>query len=634
MQKKGWRYQLTLGVFVGTLAQLASLTTAFGNQPLPEANVKIRVAIKSNQLGEIEIENQENEPAEVDVNFVRHLPQRRMSAFANVVPIIHPPVHIGVPVHQIGRQQFNFEAEKDGLMIVHFQSKVTIGRRQVNGPTVFQVYQSTPNGLREITFEQAYLTKRIQVIKPDQKSKPAEVKLGGGYTAKIQMANMAFNAHALDAAQANQIIPVRLESPLAMADKYALKHLPEIGGRTRGNSLDAEDVRDGMDLEAMSDSSAFEPREGFALERAEDVASNLNLYSSLTIKGHMSTKYFDGSFHAAWGWVVTAWQYVNIAGVNLYMPLGWAYVNGDGSWSIPMASFATPNAKVFVQYQTGNRFVHVQDPSGNVYTWGDWWNLNGNVTDIGYRFADLSANGDLPGIDKLYEGATEEWSKLYYNGLNPLRDEPIQVTYPNSLASGHCINNKDSNGKTVPNYAWSCSEWSSGRIWIIPAHGDKTVVQHEIAHSINSYFWNGNLSSGSGGPHSLTGCYNGGLALTEGFANFMAYWVQFDRGTASPMASYINYNIDTYNSDSCSSGEINEMRVASTFWDMYDTRNDGPDANHFDGWNYINQISPVAIYLKNGTQQKMSDYLPIVDAGDSAWFAADRALFRLNKIIP
>jgi len=585
--------------------------------------LKIHVEIKSNHQADVVVENQEQEHAHIDLSLLHHLPVRNDNYFSTTPILPRPPIHMVVPSHNLARETFELDTPASGEMVVHFQSKVTLGNgRTKNGPEFYQVYQVTPQGLKAVSFEEAFLAKRLATMQPGEKSHEAALNLGGNFTAQVTLAPLAFKAHALEPAQASQIQPVRLGSPLEMANKYNLKHLPAISGRVRTSSAE----------EALNIIPEIENGEGFALEREED--RDLHLQSNFTIKGHMSTKYNDGTFHAAWGWVVTAWQWDAIAGIRIYMPLGWAYVNGDGSWSIPLASFATQSAKVYIQYQTANRFIQLQDPSGRVYTWGDWWSLSGPTTDIGYRFADLSTSGDLPGIDKLYEGATEEWSKLYYNGLNALRDQPIQVTYPNSLATGHCIMNTDASGHSVSPYPWSCSQWADGKIWIIPAHGDKTVVQHEAAHSINSYYWNGNLSSGAGGAHSLDGCYNGGLALTEGFADFMAYWVQFDRASTNPVASYLNENIETYNGDNhCSTGEINEMRVAATFWDMYDTRNDGPDTNHYDGWNYIDQASPVAIYLKNGTKQKMSDYLPIVDAGDPTWFAADRALFRLNRII-
>ena len=54
-------------------------------------------------------------------------------------------------------------------------------------------------------------------------------------------------------------------------------------------------------------------------------------------------------------------------------------MGGDGSWSIPVL----PGFPVRVEYQPANRFVQLQDPQGNVYAWGDNWNLTGSMTDIG-----------------------------------------------------------------------------------------------------------------------------------------------------------------------------------------------------------------------------------------------------------
>jgi hypothetical protein len=290
-----------------------------------------------------------------------------------------------------------------------------------------------------------------------------------------------------------------------------------------------------------------------------------------------------------------------------------------------------------VDYRPANRFVQLQDANGNVYAWGDQWNLTngGNSdTDIGYRAADFSKNGDLPNVDKLYVGSTNVWVKFYNNGMNALRDSPIQVTFPNSLTSGHCIYNKDSNGNTVANYAWSCSQSADGKIWVIPAHADNFVVQHEIGHSINSYYWGGKMAPGSGSAHSLTSCYNNGLALTEGFANFLAYWTQFDRTLANPTATYANYNIESPNNGACA-GPSNETWVSSAFWDMYDVPNDGPDVNSkYDSLYYVSPGAAVSIFLGN-KRDAMTDYLPVVKSGQpTAVQNAFERSFRLNTIIP
>ena len=260
----------------------------------------------------------------------------------------------------------------------------------------------------------------------------------------------------------------------------------------------------------------------------------------------MSLKMSANSYKAAWGWVVRAWQNVN----GNWNFLGWTYVGGDGSWQIGLSN-VVGGKPIRVEYQTKNRFVSLQDASGNPYTWGDNWNLTGGVTDIGYRFADLTVNGDLPGVDTLYVGATNVWEKFYNNGMNALRDQPIEIYYPNTLASGKCVENSGSG-----NFAWSCSYWSTGQIYIIPEHAFASVVQHEIAHSINSFYWNGNLPPGAGGMHDLWNCYNNGLALTEGFADFIAYWVEFDRTNPAPVAEYFNMNMETVPDGVCANQPV------------------------------------------------------------------------------
>lgn len=346
------------------------------------------------------------------------------------------------------------------------------------------------------------------------------------------------------------------------------------------------------------------------------------------IQGNMSLLYPDNTFHAAWGWVVRGWQQIG----PVWIMMGWSYVAGDGSWQINMP-FVFPG-QVFVEYRPANRFVQLQDGNGNVYAWGDWWTLTGDVTDIGGRYADFSQNGDLPGVNTLYVGATDVWEKFYATGMNALRDQPIQVTFPNTLTSGHCIYNTDSNGNTVPAYAWSCSQTGDGKIWLIAAHAQPFVVQHEIGHSINSYYWGGSMPSGSGLAHSLTGCYNNGLALAEGFADFIGYWTEFDRTETNPVAGYAGYNIETVDNNPCS-GQTNETHVSATFWDMYDLWNDGPDPNtSFDSLLYTDPATSVAIYLNNNGKNAMSDYLDVVKSGQSAfWQGEFTKLFRLNTII-
>jgi hypothetical protein len=143
------------------------------------------------------------------------------------------------------------------------------------------------------------------------------------------------------------------------------------------------------------------------------------------------------------------------------------------------------------------------------------------------------------------------------------------------------------------------------------------------------------MPPGSGGTHNLWSCYNPGLALTEGWANFVAYWVQFDRNETNPIApNFGGMNIESIPSGVCAN-QNGEMRVAATFWDTYDYWNDGPNpANSYDSLLYTNQATPIAIYLGN-KRNSASAYLAVMQAGQSAYWQNEfTKLFRLNKIVP
>ena len=169
---------------------------------------------------------------------------------------------------------------------------------------------------------------------------------------------------------------------------------------------------------------------------------------------------------------------------------------------------------------------------------------------------------------------------------------------------------------------------------MIPQHANKSVVQHEIAHSIDSYYRNGNMPPGSGGGHSLWNCYNNGLALTEGFGNFISHWVQLASNATNTTLPAYNMNIETLPAAVCD-GQTNEMQVAAALWDMYDLWNDGPDSSsEFDSLLYTNPGAIVAIYLGH-KKNKMSDYLAVVQSGQSTYWQDEfEKLFRLNTIIP
>jgi hypothetical protein len=530
----------------------------------------------------IEIANQEKVPASVEV-----FP-------GELATLTFLPVRAELKAGQKASLKVDLRGDLKDRQVVHWESKVLLEREVgvLKGPIYYQPFLLTAQGGRKLTYEDAFLKSREEIA---GKSKVASIDLGGA-SYDDEIARQGFRAKELPSGA--QVTPVRAVDPREYS-KMPLGTLPKSIELGRGENRSLED--------SFFD---FQPE------------MNVDPYA-LVIKGRMSLKVAPNTYKAAWGWVVRAWQ--NVGGIWIF--LGWDYVANNGAWQVSLAG-AIPGVPVRIEYQTKNRFVSIQDAKGKPYTWGDNWALAGNVTDIGSRYADLTNNGDLPAVDKLYEGATQIWVKFYSLGMNALRNEPIQVFFPNSLASGKCI---EDNGSGP--YAWSCSYWGDGRIYIIPAHGSQSVVQHEIAHSINSYYWNGKMPSGSGGTHNLWDCYNNGLALTEGFANFLTYWVQFDRTQTAPSAAYFNMNLESLPAGVCAN-QTAEMRVAAAFWDMYDVHVENTNATNGDGLYYVSQAVPVSIYLGN-KKNAMSEYLPVVQAGQSsAWQNEFARLFRLNKIVP
>ena len=503
----------------------------------------------------------------------------------------------------------------------------------VEGPRLLEAVEVSAR-VNRLDFHQTFIAKRLEL---KGKSDIANIKLGGELIQKVGIVPYSFKTGG--AVADAKVITQNVKSPLELAS-LPLRHLDMKNfnvmnkGLIRNKPIIDPKVLRPIDINLKMTPIIMNPSTVTPFNVIINPITPVNKLNEqmgsegvsgtggLTISGRMSLQIAAGTLKSAWGWVTEAWQ--NQGGTWKF--LGWAYVGGDGNWSISLDAVVNPAQQVYVLYKTMNRFVQVEDPAGNVYAWGDYWTLSGSNTNIGHRFADLTVNGDLPGIDELYAGATNVWVKFYENGLNALRDNVIRVTYPNSLATGRCINSSGN--------AWSCSYWGDGHIYIIPIHADRGVVQHECAHSIDSFYRNGVMPAGAGGSHSMWNCYNNGLALTEGFANFIAYWTQLPKDTNNAVITAYNQNLETLAAGFCV-GQTNEMRVAATLWDTYDYWNDGPNAaTSFDSLLYTSAGTPVALYL-SAQKSKMADYLQVMKNGQSAYWQGEfEKLYRLNTIIP
>ena len=105
------------------------------------------------------------------------------------------------------------------------------------------------------------------------------------------------------------------------------------------------------------------------------------------------------------------------------------------------------------------------------------------------------------------------------------------------------------------------------------------VNGHEIGHAIYHQALNARMQ---GGQHKIDECYSPTLALSEGFATFFAGAVHLAKD--DPDAHFDKYlvprrapiRIENVPADVCP-GQRNEWRVASAFWEIYDSHLDDAD---------------------------------------------------------
>ena len=545
----------------GPLACLLMVTGVWAHQPTPvDVELQSRVARRGESYLRLANNTRESQTLAVApgvAGTAMFRPQREI--------VLSPGAVLEVNLGDLGLN--------DGVEVLHVSSTVTMaGGGTAPGPELYEVLQVDRTGVVKSSYEEAFLSRRRLI---EGRSEPMRVDLGGGYIESVLIGRMAFASEAVSGG--TPVERVDEVSPVELAN-LPLRWLPEDGGaegmtQTRTARM-APQQRDG--------GGVFGGIKGIFTVKIPGASAGTSVYQ------------------AAWGWRVHVWQFFG----SKWMPLGSAVVTADGSWSADYLFPPMPGVPVRVEYQPANRFLRIQDADGDIYTWGDDWTVEGAVTDIGFRSANLTKTGSAPGIDRIYQGGMALWRKFKKYNMSALRDKPIEITYPNTKATGKC--QTPSGSKMI---AWSCSQSGDGKIWMIPLHAVAGVTQHELAHSIHSYYWDGNMPSGSGIPHNITNCYNGGLALSEGFANFIPYWVQFERTENDPSESWFGIPIDTPGSGYCN-GSSNEMRVAATFWDVYDTVADGTSPIA-DTWHFQKAWAPVSTFLKNPGHNSMYEYMSV-----------------------
>jgi hypothetical protein len=278
-----------------------------------------------------------------------------------------------------------------------------------------------------------------------------------------------------------------------------------------------------------------------------------------TPQSDVVTQYVKGEFR----WIdtknklqpATGWR----AAMYLYKNGKWvdtgdrATVDSNAKYTIKTSLPAQSTAAVV--FYLSNRYFDLMDGHADKY----WVSLPGFTTglatmDYGAYYIDL--NQSVPGLGELHRNAYNLYSKFVKVGFSPLRSKPIRIIFPGTDDCGSCTKN--------------------GTVHIEFVKGTSShTIKHELGHELMYQYWGG-MPSGSGGYHEWPKCYNQGLALSEGFAHFVAWWSDVDRGTLSGDWG-MSYNGESPKASICQTIGKNELRVAATFWDLHDTKVDGVD---------------------------------------------------------
>jgi hypothetical protein len=319
-------------------------------------------------------------------------------------------------------------------------------------------------------------------------------------------------------------------------------------------------------------------------ESSRVASYNVAKAAAYTVTGQFSVKWTDHALHPGWGWRAVAWWNND----GNWKHLASTKVQSDGSYTLSIDESGYTGQNLTVQFRAFNEYFQPQDQNNNLYHWANPEKTNISTShEEGHRWADADG-GNANGIGELYDAAMFLWSEMLWRGeINPMRADPLQIFFPNTWYD--CGTPIGTGGGGAPG---SCA-WTDGRVWLTAAQGIlSSVVQHEIAHEINFEFWDNKMPANAGGPHTLCNSFNEGRALTEGYANYVADWLQCAKNAAS-----CNIGVGNAEAPGCSAAnaKVEEAWVAATFWDLHDSRADGGDIL----W-YNHDGAVHSLYLANG----------------------------------
>jgi hypothetical protein len=269
----------------------------------------------------------------------------------------------------------------------------------------------------------------------------------------------------------------------------------------------------------------------------------------LTVKGQFRWVDSTGLVRPAVGWRAALYYWNGSQWVDSGAR-SWVYSNASYSvtGTVPLAAWTR------VTLFPSNRYFDIVNGKGTKYNFSlPQFSTDEIVYDYGGYYLKKDA---VPGLGELHSNAYDLWVKLYKAEVDPLRTNPIKVVYPGTDDCGSCTLN--------------------GTVHIEAAKGTNFhTIRHELGHELMYQYW-GDMPSGSGGYHEWPKCYNGGMALSEGFAHFVSWWSTVNRTTLAGSWG-TGYNGESLPDTVCKGIATNELRVAATFWDLHDHKIDGVD---------------------------------------------------------
>ena len=278
----------------------------------------------------------------------------------------------------------------------------------------------------------------------------------------------------------------------------------------------------------------------------------------MTAEGNFNYTGLDGLMHPAWGWRVYAYQVIG----NTYVTLAKSNVKKSSYWKLDIP-FAAPGFPIVISYEPRNIYYYMTNNNSQYYNFTDgvqYMPVSGMTINEFTQVAYLG-DSDIVGLGEIHRDGMALWDKFKTRGegIDPVRNDPILIHFPNTNYDCDPPKNK----------IWSCA--GGNEIWVIPAHADGNVVQHELGHQLMLKFWGGSPPT-AGGSHNRLNCYKTGLALSEGFANFVMVWANVARGSDPTAAGYMDLE-HPENDGACTTKNKNETWVAAAFWDLLDLVN-------------------------------------------------------------